>query len=228
MWKKELFADTIREVVVKSKEAGQPITAVELYKELGSMLGYSHETVKYWTKRKSNGPSDPNTIKKLEDYFNVCFFEVDTENDTEKKEETIMNSTYSDFVKNNILFCYEEMRAFLMEMKGCAKEYYHLLYTLEKTKNVINNKRFAIPQETYEVIMEYIDDEFQPFVDDLETILAPVRTPEFEPKYVNGKIQPMPRELIVKSSAIYNEIFFGYFERLDKFAMEKLYPILMS
>lgn len=139
-----------------------------------------------------------------------------------------MNGTYSDFVKNNILFCYEELRAFLEEMKGCAKEYYHLLYTLEKTKDAIKNKRFGMPQEIYEEIMEYIDEEFQPFVDDLETVLAPVRTPEFAPKYVNGKIQPMSRDLIDKSTAIYNEIFFGYFERLDKFAFEKLYPILMS
>ena len=139
-----------------------------------------------------------------------------------------MSGRYSDFVKNNILFCYEEMRVFLMEVKGGGKEYYHLLHTLEKTRNAINNKKPGIPQETYEAIMEYIDDEFQAFVDDLETILAPVRTPEFEPKYVKGKIQPLSREVRAKLIATYNEIFFGYFERLDKFASEKLYPILMS
>lgn len=227
MWKNELFADTIRATVEKSKEAGCPITAVGLYKELASMIGYNHETVKYWTKRKSNGPSDPKAIQTLEEYFKVCFVDKEPKNEIENKEKT-MKYTYSDFVKNNIQFCYEEMRAFLVEMKGCGKDYYHLLHTFEKTKSAIHNKRIGIPKDIYEAIMEYIDDEFRPFVDDLETVLAPVRTPEFEPKYINGQIQPMSRELIAKSSAIYNEIFFRYFERLDQFALTNLYPILMS
>lgn len=216
MWKYELFNNTLKEVTITRKKTEPEYSLKKLYLELKEIIGYSPETIRHWSKNGSHGPSDEITINKLEEYFGIKF----TDEKKHKEDKKSMCNTYSDFMKQNILFCYGEMKDFIDEMKGCAKVPDHIYITLRNTKKAIARKKVGIPLEIYNKIQIFMEEVFDPFVDDLDKVLEPLRLPEFDSVYINGKIQPMSEETKRKSIAIYQAIFAEYYEKLDEFAMK--------
>lgn len=214
MWNRQKFKDTCDKIVTDKHEfKGKPIfSREELYEYLELEIHVNKETIKRWTQKGSKGPRNIEDLEKIEEVLGMKFWE--------SEEETSKKIQCSELGKENLQKCYELLKDHIASMEVESEQ------RLADLSLEIDKLKFAIPTEIYEKIRGFIEQEFFPMVYEYECIFEALHNEEYGEYNENHVFCVKGEEQMQKIIMEYFEILFSVDEKLEKFALEELAPIL--
>ena len=131
-----------------------------------------------------------------------------------------MKMNYSDFTKSRIMKCYELMQGYLDTLQVEDED------LLCKLQSDIMKERIALPDGVYEKIDSFIEEHFTPFVNDYDTVFAPIHTPEYG--YYDEEGEFVVHEEKMERFLIHYMCLVGVRRmELEKFGQTELRPYLL-
>lgn len=221
MWNTKLYKVILDTIVKEGTYRGKAIKNKEdLYRKLSTELYVSYDTVKGWTRQSSKGPGDKDVLNDLEKLLNTTLTTKDKEEVV--MEETEMNKSYSNFVKEKIYRCYELMLNYLAE-KNFEDEAPYC-----EMRNEIIKMKVCIPKVIFEKITAFIDENLDPIVYDHDNYFSEVYTEDFGYRDEDGVFHFTVKneEEMRKHVGLYFEKLFELMDRVEEFGMKEIYPVL--
>ena len=193
-----------------------------IYKKIAEKMFVEADTVKSWTRPSSTGPGTDEMIVKLENLLNVSEGSLGRrENSKEMKYE----NTYvkvSEYSKKAIHDCYILMKEYLHDDEVESEDCFSKMYA-----DVERNK-IAIPSHIYSQITECIDTILAPIIYEQEKTFSKCYDKELGEFDENGTFVFKDEEAAKKTCIQFMLTLIDIEEKLDSFAMEKLYPVMMA
>lgn len=173
MWNSKLYSQIIEKASKNQMEIyGKRYKCKEdIYEAIADKLHLQKETVKSWIRKDSGGPGDMEVWRELENLFECSFVKKavdDIVETTTEEERSILQKTYSDFVKMHILECYNIMKNYLSSDDVEFEEAYVAMCT------ELSKHEMAVPPEIYKKIEDFCETHLAPIIYDPETVFADV------------------------------------------------------
>lgn len=219
MWSCDLYNNTLNRIVDSGFFKGQEVyNKEELYYLLSKELHVSYHTVKGWARKGSSGPGDKKVLCDLKELLGTDMM-IDLQ---EKKLELPVKTVYSEFVKDNIKKAYNLMIDYtLVEKIDDEKAYFKMRAELRKLK-------VCIPEDIFEKINKCADECLDPIFYYEEGPFAELFTEElgyFDEKH---KFHYRNDDVALKACALFCKVLSEIQHKIENFAMEELYPILVG
>lgn len=196
---------------VKNKEA--------VYRLLSELLHVSYSTVKGWNRENTTGPGDEDVLRKLEELLGTT---LTTDMIVEEEEIGEMTARYSEFVKENIMKCYDLIMEYLHSEEIESEEVFC------KMRNALNRYKVGIPKVIFDKIEDCVDTYVEPMIYD-ENFWAELYTEDIGYYEEDGKTFHLRSEdAIFKQAGLFYSKILEVEKKVEEFAMKELYPILVS
>lgn len=184
-------------------------------------LHFSPETTKSWLRINSPGPRDNETIAKLERLFSLLDGSLGRREEKSPKAKKMVIKM-GDFNKHAVLCCYQAMKEYLHSDDVENEE------RLAVMCQTVDTYKVAIPEEIFEEIQKCINEFLDPIVYDSQNTFAQCYTDEIGSWGDDGTWHIKSEEGTMKFCANYMIRLVEIEERIDRFAMATLYPVLIS
>ena len=210
------FRDAIDSAFEQGKLGDEEISSKQdIYEYIEKNLFRSNETIRKWASPKSNGPKEPQDIKKLEEIFGVSL--------RQENGETSV-SVSSDFVKSNILNAYSIIKDYLMSEEPENEECFI------KMCNSIEKMKISFPDSLYEQIQNFIKNNLQPMVYDYETVFHEEHSEEYGEWGEDGTFiikGPDCKYYFMKMMEIHIKTIMEIEQKFDDFAIKYMRPYIL-
>lgn len=192
----------------------------ELYDYLSKEISSAPNTIEYWKCKDSNGPQNLDTIKQLEEIFGVSLRrEVDDYNEDEERK---LMGKHSDFVKKQIHLAYREIKDYLHSEDIEDEDIYI------KMRNRLDYLKISIPKDIYGKIVDFADEYLEPIIYENDKVFANFYTEDIGHMGDDGSFHIDTKEQFLKLYGRFIEVIINIENKFDEFAMNELYPILVS
>lgn len=195
---------------VKNKEAA--------YRLIGELLHVSYSAVKSWNRQNNNGPGDQELLEELEELLGT---KLTTETTMVEKEKGKMTVRYSEFVKGNIMKCYDLIMEYLHSDEIESEEVFC------KMRANVHKLKVGIPKDIFDKIEDCVDTHVEPMIYD-EAFWAELYTEDIGYYDDENTFHLLSEEAIYKQAGLFYSKIFEVERKVEEFAMEELYPILVS
>lgn len=220
MWNRKKYNAMLTNIAEKRQFKGCYVKNKEaLYCLLSEKLFVSYDTVKGWTRAKSNGPGERRILEKLEELLETKLT-VDDVAQKEERERQITN--YSDFVKSNIKKCYDLMMDYL------NSDYYEEEDVYCKMRAEMRKYRIGIPENLFAKIEECADMYLDPIIYDHANFFAELYTEDMGYFDEEGIFHLKDEASTLKHLGLFLEKMTSIQNEIENFAMRELYPILVQ
>lgn len=221
MWNEKFYKVALRKIKDEGFINKQPVNTLEdIYEVLSKILNYSADTIKGWGRPKSTGPMDVELYARLEELLCVPAGSLSKEKE-ETEEVKVQKPMLSDFNKNVILHCYEIMKDYLhdeeMENENCFSDMYAEIEKL----------RIAIPQDVYDKICTFIDENLAPIIYERIETFSECYTEKIGFFNEDGVWQVKTEEGMKEMCMAFLMKTMEIEQHLDEFAMTELHPLLV-
>ena len=223
MWDVRKYKGIIDTIKKDGTFLGSDISSKEdIYKLIAERLFVDTETAKSWTRPTSNGPGSDNVIAELENLLGIPEGELGRRENKQDMNNEKQHMGLSDYNKEAIHKCYILMKTYLhdddVEDEDCFSKMYE-----EVEKN-----RIAIPAEIYIQIKECIDELLAPIVYEHDDVFYRCYTDDLGHVGDDGSFHINDEEALKKTIMYHMMTLVEIEEKVDQFAMEHLYPVMVG
>lgn len=190
----------------------------EIHWIIAKKLFKSEETVRGWTKPRSNGPGDIEDVRNLEELLGVSLIKSEEESILLEENEVRLD----EFNKQKVFECYEILKNFITEGDIESEEEY------VKVRSEISKKRIAMPKSLYDNLSLWIDENLDPIIYDSENVLAFTRTSDLGQYSSDGAFKFLTEEKALKAIGMFMEFLMKLDGKLEQFADENIRPLLIN
>lgn len=221
MWDVQKYKGLINTIKKSGSFMGSNVTTKEqIYGLIAKTIHVDADTAKSWTRPSSNGPGSNELLIELEKALGIAegsFGRKEYKEVKEDKQEIKM----TDFNKQAIHSCYMLMKDYLhsdeVENEDCFAE----------MCAEVGKYKIAIPEEIYEAIQKCIDEYLAPIVYEYHDTFAKCFTDDIGFWEDDGVWHVRDEEGMKRTCMYFIMTIIEIEERVDKFAMETLYPVLI-
>lgn len=226
MWNPVMYDQRLEMIKKEGNFNGKHIKSKSnIHEELAEALGFSLSTIKSWARKTSTGPGDTKVIERLEDMLGLPRLSLTyTELTPIERKESKNMYKLSDFTKSRIMLCYE----LIVEYLNDDDKEYEECFT--KMANKVRSQKIAMPEEIYNKIENFIDQNIAPFIyedTDAKFTSRLIEGEEFKIEE-DGSLHLLTEKATKEVIRSYLELVLEMHSKTEEFGIQELQPLLCT
>lgn len=222
MWDVKKYKGLINTIKENGRFMGNDVTTKEqIYELIGKTIYVDAGTAKSWGRPSSNGPGSNDLLIKLEKAFGIDEGLLGRKEYKDVKEDK-QNIKLTDFNKQAIHNCYMLMKDYIhsdeVENEDCFAD----------MCAEVGKYKIAIPEKIYGAIQKCIDEYLAPIVYEYYDTFEKCFADDIGFMGDDGTWHVRDEEGMKKTCMYFVMTIIEIEEKVDRFAMETLYPVLIA